>query len=80
MPKSFINSADWKFAKTMSEIPHEYIVIDDYPKKSKEIAEFIKLIGTNGYEKKFYGKKYRYLNIDNYKYWLIENIINRAKL
>lgn len=75
-----IDSVNWTFAKTMPEIPHEYIVIDDYPEKSKEIVEFTELIRANGYEKEFYGKKYRYLNIDNYRYWTIENIINRARL
>ena len=77
---NFIDSAKWIFAKTMPEIPHEYLVTDDYPKKFKIITEFIDLIEKNGYTKMFYGKEYKYLEIDGYKYWVIENIINREKI
>lgn len=36
-----INSFNWSFAKTMPQIPHEYIVVEDYPEKSEEINAFI---------------------------------------
>lgn len=78
--KKFINLANWRFAKTMPEIPHEYIVIDDYPKKAEQINTFIAEIEQSGYQGSFYGKEYKYLKINNYKYWLIENIINRSKI
>lgn len=78
--KELISSLTWTFAKTMPDIPHEYIVIGDYPKKSDEIKVFIKGIESYGYAKTFYGKEYKYLEIDGYKYWVIENIINRAKI
>lgn len=95
MPKAemqkFINSMTWIFAKTMADIPHEYIVVGHYPEKSKEIKSFIDEINKNGYTKSFFGKEYKYLEIDNvilsgnegshrYKYWVIEDIINRAKI
>ena len=76
----FINFVKWQFAKTMPEIPHEYIFTDRYPKKAEEISAFIKQINTNGYAKTFYSKEYKYLVIDDYRYWVIENIINRAKI
>ena len=75
-----LNSVNWIFAKTMPEIPHEYIVIDWYPEKIKEIKLFIQEIDRNGYSSKFYSKENKYLNIDEYKYWVIDNIINRTKL
>lgn len=76
----FVKTLKWRFAKTMPEIPHEYIVTDDYPEKSKEINAFIAEIKQNGYTKEFYGKEYKYLEITGYKYWVIENIINREKI
>lgn len=75
-----LNSLKWRFAKTMPEIPHEYIVIEDYPEKAKEITAFINSIEKNGYIKQFYGKEYKYLDINNYKYWVMGNIINRTKM
>ncbi len=78
--RKFIDSVDWQFAKTMPEIPHEYIVTDDYPEKAEEINNLIEQINKKGYTKAFYGKEYKYLEIDGYKYWVIENIINREKL
>lgn len=76
----FINSVKWQFAKSMPEIPHEYIVTNDYPEKSNEINQFIKEIKNNGYTKTFYNKEYKYLEINGYKYWAIENIINRTTI
>lgn len=78
--KNFVDTVVWTFAKTMPEIPHEYIVIDDYPEKSESIKEFIQEIENDGYVNSFFDKEYKYLEIDGYKYWVIENIINRAKI
>ncbi|MEK9155950.1 MAG: hypothetical protein AAB360_01445 [Patescibacteria group bacterium] len=77
--RQFIDSVKWTFTKTMPEIPHEYIVTDRYPKKTEEVKAFIAEIEKNGYTKSFYSKEYKYLEIDGYKYWVIGNIINRAK-
>ncbi|MDD3284402.1 MAG: P-loop NTPase fold protein [Patescibacteria group bacterium] len=33
-----------------------------------------------GYESLFDSKIYNYLNIGNYKYWIIDNILNKAKI
>ena len=35
-------------------------------------------IRKNGYAENFYPKQYKYFNINNYKYWLVGNILNRA--
>ncbi|MDO8513480.1 MAG: hypothetical protein Q7S37_03180 [bacterium] len=69
--KNFIDTVLWTFAKSMPEIPHEYIVTDNYPEKLEEINAFIAEIEKNGYTKSFYGKEYKYLEIDGYKYWVM---------
>lgn len=78
--QKLIDSLNWQFTKSMPEIPHEYIVTDHYPEKADEINKFIKDIENHGYSKSFYDKEYKYLEINGYKYWVIENIINRAKI
>lgn len=76
-----IKQNEWIFAKTMPEIPHYYIVRDNLSDDDKKLFdEFYKYIKINGYSKKFYSKQYTYLNIDNYKYWIIDNILNRAEI
>ena len=42
--RKFIDSVDWQFAKTMPEIPHEYIVTDDYPEKAEEINNLMEMM------------------------------------
>jgi hypothetical protein len=65
----------------MPGIPHYYIVKDDLSNDDKKLFdEFDEYIKMNGYSKKFYSKKYIYLNIDDYKYWVIDNILNREKI
>jgi len=79
--EEFINRNRWVFAKTMSEIPHYYIVRDDLPENDKKLFdEFGVFIKKNGYTTEFYSKQYTYFNIGNYKYWVIENILNRATI
>ena len=77
--KQIIEDLQWIFAKTMSEIPHYYIVRDDLSENDKKMFdEFEWFIKKNGYTAKFYSKEYTYFNIGNYKYWVIGNILNRA--
>ena len=70
----------WKFAKTMSEIPHYYIVRDNLSEKDKKrFDDFTKYIKEKGYSDTFDSKEYTYLKLGNYKYWVIDNILNRAQ-
>jgi len=46
----------------------------------KLFDEFDEYIKMNGYSKKFYSKKHIYLDVDDYKYWVIDNILNKAKI
>ncbi len=79
--ENFINGNKWVFAKTMTEIPHYFIVRDNLSENDKKLFnEFDLFIKKNGYTEKFYSKQYTYYNIGNYKYWIIENILNRAIL
>lgn len=74
--KPFIDSCTWTFAKTMARIPHEYIVREKVKAEDFDrLAEFIK---NNSVPEKFFKKTYYYSYIGSYKYWVIENIINRA--
>jgi len=57
--KDFIKRNKWVFAKTMSEIPHYYIVRDNLSDNDQKLFdEFDVFIKKNGYAKKFYSKQY----------------------
>lgn len=72
----------WIEAKTYAKIaPHEYIVQEDHPEVYKKYTEKISKFGKDElftlHEKT---NSYRYYYEGNYKYWIIENILNRAKI
>jgi len=76
--EEFLNRGVFIFAKTMPEIPHFYVVKDNLNDNDKKLFdEFAIYITKYGYTKMFYGKEYNYLEEDKYKYWIIENILNR---
>ena len=75
---NLIDKYDWRFAKTMPQIPHWYLVKENLEELDQKLFdELAQFILENGEEKIFYSKKYYYLTIDEYKYWVIENILNR---
>jgi len=84
--KQYINSVKWQIAKTMPEIPHEYTIVSWNPDKKKSFYNFVKSIRKHGKDDIFYNKTYRYLVIDNYKYWTMNEslkkttLINREKI
>lgn len=81
----FIQSSQWRFAKTMPQIPHEYVIRNWRPDKEPVFVRFAMLIRDQGYDAKFFDTTYRYLDIDGWKYWTMGDtpdetiIINRAK-
>jgi hypothetical protein len=78
--EDFIDRLSWTFAKTMPEIPHYYVVRDNLLQEDqKKFNEFAKYIKDKGYSDTFDSKKYTYLILGNYKYWIIDNILNRTK-
>lgn len=83
----WLNKHTWTFAKTMKEIPHEYIVKDKLSDEDKEIfVKVVIFIRENGYKQTFKGYEYTYYEIDGHKYWTMGDkiektiILNRAKL
>lgn len=84
--REIIKRFHWQFAKSMPQIPHYYTVKS---KRSKRDAEDYEKLYTyiyeNHYIKYFYGKPYKYVDIDNYSYWIMTDdirasiIINRAE-
>ena len=66
----FISGQKWIFAKTYAKTaPHEYIMVFPNSPHRKKAEEFYHFIQKNGYVKKFFNKKYKYINIEGYKYW-----------
>lgn len=79
--ENFIDRLSWTFAKTMPETPHYYIVKDYLPIEDQEtFTNFGKYINEKGHQESFESIIYNYLNIGNYKYWMIDNILNRAEI
>ena len=72
--KNLINKAIWK--KTTYIKPHEYILEQERPILFSLIK---KMIDELGYDKMFLKKEYRYLNFEGYKYWIVENVLNRQE-
>lgn len=66
--KNKLKKLKWRFAKTMPEIPHEYVV-----RSSENEANFIELFQTinkHGRWGAFRGNRYRYWHPgDGFKYW-----------
>jgi hypothetical protein len=71
----------WTFAKTYTDAPHEYFIRQDYPEVFASLAE---LIRKDGVKEQFTlrGKTrwYKYLYLEDYKYWTIQNVMNRCKV
>jgi hypothetical protein len=78
--RHYIASVEWQFAKTMAEIPHWYTVRGWRSELFEQFDGFVAFIEKYGYTKEFYGKEYKYYEIDGLKYWAMEDIINRAEI
>ncbi len=85
--KNWLDKHAWTFAKTMKEMPHEYIVKDKLSEKDKEMfVKVVIFIRENGYKESFGSKKYTYYNFGEYKYWTMGDkiektiILNRTNL
>jgi hypothetical protein len=82
----FIQTSQWRFAKTMPEHPHEYVVRNWRPDKEPVFERFVMLIREEGYDARFFDATYRYLEIGGWNYWTMGNplaettVLNRAKI
>jgi len=81
--KSFIDTSDWTFAKTMPDWPHHYIVRDRVDQDLfVKLVEHIRLFGYLGW---FYQKAITYFDEDGFVYWTMGSpiaettIVNRAR-
>ena len=81
--RDFVDSAEWTFAKTMPEWPHEYIVRERVDEEL--FVALVCHIRSHGYVGKFYQKRITYYDEVGRVYWtmgapLDETIIvNRCK-
>ena len=83
--KAFVNSHEFRFAKSMPDIPHAYIVRAKV-NQDELFTKAVQYVIDNGYDKKFYSKTYRYFDFEGYQYWSMgwpsneTTILNRAKI
>jgi hypothetical protein len=86
-PRPFVVSGPWRFAKTMADIPHEYVVegkVDD----SAGFTAMVQYIADHGYRARWrHLPPNRYLELDGWRYWVMRGrgdssilIINRERL
>ena len=79
----FIKAHEWRFAKSMPQNPHCYVVREKC-RSDDEFCQAVLYIRKHGYPKKFFRKTFIYLNYEPYSYWTMGNsleitkIINRA--
>lgn len=83
--RAYIAENEWKFAKTMARIPHAYN-LKERSTDREAFEKFVVYIRVHGYDKKFFSKTFRYLDVDGYSYWTmgsplsITKLINRAEV
>lgn len=81
--RDFVDTAKWTFAKTMPEWPHEYIVRDKVDENL--FTMLVQHIRWQGYESKFYQKRFTYYDYHGMVYWTMgeplgeTTIINRCR-
>jgi hypothetical protein len=83
----FIKSSRWRFAKTMPQWPHEYVLRTWRPDKEAAFEALVVLIRAHGYDAPFMdGATYHCLEFGDWKYWTMgeppseTTLINRAKI
>lgn len=75
--RHFIKSQEWRFARTMPQWPHWYIVGGE-GNRWRQFNRFANLIEEYGEEDRWGRQTFCYLRVGSYKYWVMDNIINRA--
>jgi hypothetical protein len=68
------------FKETVYIRPHAYIVRAWSEECAAVYDAFAQYIKEAGYSAKFYNRTYRYANVDGYKYWIVDNVLNRERL
>lgn len=81
--QDFIDGNEWRFAKTMPQHPHWYVVRDRCTSR-ETFEKFVIHIREHGYTEYFYSKAFIMFNFGKYKYWTygselyLTRIINRT--
>ena len=64
--RAFIARTPWRFAKSVPQTPHEYVVRSDDP----DHRRFTNLIKREGWDQRWRYQTWRYLTIDGFDYWV----------
>jgi len=74
--RAYINSMEWRFSRTMPQWPHWYLGREWG--SAREFDFIARLIKKFGYSDKWGNRSDSYLVIGRFKYWVIEDCLNRA--
>lgn len=77
--QAFVDSQQWRFAKTMPTIPHWYIVLNQCNDK-ENFALFAKNIFEKGVNRRWHSIVRKYLDIDKYRYWSMDSTAESTDL
>src|SRR5438093_2616002 len=74
--RAYINSMEWKFAKSMPQWPHWYVLREDGSAREFDFVD--RLIRKFGYPDKWGSRtKYSFV-MGRFKYWVDEDCLNRG--
>lgn len=84
--RAFINSVEWRYAKTMPWCPHFYNVLKWNPGKKEGFFKLVTAIFNHGYKEEWprlpekSSRTVTYFNVDGYRYWVMTDTIEDAGL
>ena len=88
--EKFIAEVEWRFAKTMPQWPHWYVMKDWNPGREGEFMELVRRIFGEGRDEQWGAGKWertvRYYFAGDFKYWVMDptieatDLINRARI
>ena len=73
---AFVEGARWRFASTMTDNPHWYVLERDHA--GTEFDALCDRIDRSGQVGRFRGRSYRYLTLGEFFYWVMPSIGNKA--
>jgi hypothetical protein len=76
-PASFVERAPWRYARTMPQWPHEYVVIGDGLDGGERFASHVRIAGR--VEDLGFGAQL-YLELGGWRYWVTWPCINRERV
>ena len=84
--QDFIDSHNWRFAKTMPTSPHWYTLKKNCVDKKDEhdFERFVMVVRQQGQPVEWHGRTYKYFKFGDYQYWTMDptiestDLINRA--